>query len=84
MHGVFGNPEIVARELQGHFRPGEDKIVTRKFGAVARVLWPHKTAAHIAVIAGADERTAKRWLAGEFEPPAIVIAAVIVEITRRD
>lgn len=83
MHGVFGNPEIVATELQGHFRPGRDKIVTRKFGAVAKVLWPDKTAAHIAAIASADERTAKRWLAGEFEPPAIVIAAIIVEITKR-
>lgn len=83
MHGVFGNRETVARELQGQFRPGQDKIVTRKFGAVAKVLWPDKTAAHIASIAGADERTAKRWLAGEFEPPAIVIAAIIVEITKR-
>lgn len=70
-------------ELQGHFRPGQDKIVTRKFGAVAKVVWPEKTAAHIASIAGSDERTAKRWLAGEFEPPAIVIAAIIVEITKR-
>lgn len=84
MHGSFGNPEVVARELQGQFRPGQDKIVTRKFGAVARVLWPHKTAAHIAALAGADERTAKRWLAGEFEPPAIIIAAIIVEITKRE
>lgn len=80
---MFGNPVAVATELQGHFRPGQDKIVTRKFGAVARVVWPEKTAAHIASIAGSDERTAKRWLAGEFEPPAIVIAAIIVEITKR-
>jgi hypothetical protein len=47
------------------------------------VLWPFKTAIHIAAIAGVEERTAKRWLAGEFEPPAIVIAAIIVEITKR-
>lgn len=84
MRSIFGNSEIVATELQGQFRPGRDKIVTRKFGAVARVLWPEKTAAHVASIAGSDERTAKRWLAGEFEPPGIVIAAVIVEITKRD
>jgi hypothetical protein len=82
MSSLFGNPQVVARELQGSFRPGEDKIVTRKFGAVARVLWPHKTAAHVAAIAGRDERTAKRWLAGEFEIPASVIIAVILEITR--
>lgn len=61
-----------------------DKIVGRKFGAVAKVLWPFKTAAHIAAIAGRDQRTAERWLSGEFEPPAIVIAAVIVEITKAE
>lgn len=83
MEGAFGNARVIASELQGQFRPGGDKIVTRKFGAVARVIWPDKTAAHVAAIADADERTAKRWLAGEFEPPAIVIAAVIVEITKR-
>ena len=70
-------------EIQGQFRPGHDKIVTRKFGLVARVIWPDKTAANLAAIAGSDERTAKRWLAGEYEPPAIVIAAIIVEITKR-
>jgi hypothetical protein len=83
MHGVLRGSPSVATELQGQFRPGKDKIVTRKFGAVARVLWPDKTAAHIAAIADSDERTAKRWIAGEFEPPAIVIAAIIVEITKR-
>ena len=82
MRAAFGNPIATAMEMQGQFRPGRDKIVTRKFGAVARVLWPEKTAAHVAAIAGKDERTAKRWLAGEFEPPAIVLAAVLVEITK--
>lgn len=82
MHGSFGNPRIVATELQGQFRPGRDKIVTRKFGAVAKVLWPEKTAAHIASIAGADERTAKRWLAGEFEPPTSVVIACMQEMLR--
>jgi hypothetical protein len=86
MGPVFGNPNAVAREIQGQFRPppdGGDKIVVRKFGLVAKVLWPFKTAANLAAIAGTTERTATRWLSGEFEPPAIVIAAVIVEITKR-
>lgn len=83
MRSPFGNSTVVAHEIQGTFRAGADKIVTRKFGAVARVLWPGKTAAHIAVIAGVEERTAKRWLAGEFEPPGIVLAAILVEITKR-
>jgi hypothetical protein len=86
MRSLFGNPNSVAIEIDGRLRPdlnGSDIIVRRKFGDVAKVLWPFKTSAHIAAIAGTDERTARRWLAGEFEPPAIVIAAIIVEITKR-
>lgn len=70
-------------EIERQFSPATDKIVSRKFGAVAKVLWPTKTAAAVAAIAATNERTAARWLAGEFEPPAIVIAAIIVEITKR-
>lgn len=83
MRSVFGNPVAVATEMQGQFDAGRDKIVTRKFGLVAKVLWPFKTAAHIAAIAGVDERTAKRWLAGEFEPPLVVILATIDEIFKK-
>ena len=84
MRTQFGNPVATAIEIQGQFRPGKDKIVRRKFGAVAKVLWPVNTDAHVASIADADVRTARRWLSGEYEPPAIVIAAVIVEITKRE
>ena len=70
-------------ETEGQFCVPHDKNVTGKFGLVAKVLWPKKTAAHVASIAGSDERTAKRWLRGTYDPPGIVIAAVIVEITRR-
>ena len=84
MRTVYERQVAEQRAIQGHLAAGHDTIVTRKFGAVARVLWPFKTAANIAAIAGVEERTAKRWLSGEFEPPAIVIAAIIVEITRRN
>jgi len=80
---MYGNPAAVAAEIQGQFRQGADKIVSRKFGIVAKALWPQKTAASLAAIADTNERTAARWLAGEFEPPAIIIAAIIVEITKR-
>lgn len=83
MQGPFGNPEIVATEIQGRFTPGRDVLVIPRFAVVARALWPHKTAAHLATIADRDERTAKRWLSGEFEPPNCIIAAIIVEITKR-
>jgi hypothetical protein len=81
----FGNPIAVATEIQGRFRQGPDRIVSAgRFAAVCKALWPIKTAAHIAAIAKRDERSAARWLSGEFEPPGIVIAAIILEITRRD
>lgn len=76
--GVASATEIGRRQCRE-----PTKLSGRRFGAVAKLLWPHKTAATLAAIADRDQRTAERWLAGEFEPPAIVIAAVIVEITRR-
>jgi hypothetical protein len=82
MRSVYEQRAVEARQIERQISTGTDKIVSRKFGAVAKVLWPQKTAAHVAAIAGRDERTAHRWLAGEFEPPAVVIAAIIVEITR--
>jgi hypothetical protein len=85
MRTSFGNPSVVASELQGQFVPGRDTIVPPpKFAIVARALWPQKTAAHLATIAGKDERTAKRWLAGEYEPPVIVITAILVEMFKRE
>lgn len=87
MRAVFEERLAEASAIDRHLRQqpsGTDKIVSRKFGPVARLLWPNKTAAHLAAIARTNERTAWRWLSGEFEPPAIVIAAIIVEITKRD
>ena len=83
MRSVYEERRAEATAIERQIQTGTDKIVSRKFGAVAKVLWPFKTAAHLAAIANTNERTASRWLAGEFEPPAIVIAAVIVEITKR-
>lgn len=84
MHGAFGNPAAVTKEIGGQFRQGTDKIVSRNFGRVAKLLWPLKTAAHLAVIAKTNERTAARWLSGEFEPPYCVIEATMREIFSRD
>ncbi len=58
------------------------KLSGRKFGAVAKTLWPDATAKTLGKIAGLSHRTAERWLSGEFEPPASVIAAAIYEMTR--
>ena len=74
--------DLAARKSQGQDCPSRDKIVPRKFGAVAKVLWPLKTANELAYIAKTDERTAKRWLRGEHEPPLSVVLAVIHEMLR--
>jgi hypothetical protein len=84
MRTTFCNSNAVATEIGCQFRPGTDRLVSPPFTRVAKALWPFKTAAHLAAIAGKDERTAARWLSGESEPPAVVIAAIIIEITRRD
>jgi hypothetical protein len=79
MKPIYGDPNALESEIDGHYRPGLDRIVRCKFGAVARVLWPHKTEAHVAAIARVDVRTARRWLAGEFPPAISVVEAVIHE-----
>ncbi len=52
----------------------------RKFGQVARVLWPRKTAAELAWRARVTERAAKYWISGQREPSAAAIAAIIAEM----
>ena len=85
MRTVYEERAGQAREIERRLRQRTDKIVSvGKFAVVAKALWPLNTAAHIASIAGKDERTGARWLAGEFEPPGIVLAAILTEITRRD
>lgn len=55
----------------------DPKCARTNFRAVAKVLWPFKTAAHLAAIARVDERTANRWLSGEHEPPVCIVIAVV-------
>lgn len=85
MRALFGSAESVSAEIGGQFCPARDKIVPLpKYVGVFKYLWPLNTAAHIAAIAGKDERTGKRWLAGEFEPPPIVFAAAHLEMLKRE
>jgi len=80
-----GNSVGSSSEIEGRFRPGRDKIVPPpKYVGVFKLLWPVNTAAHIASIAGKDERTGKRWLAGEFEPPHCVFVAANLEMLKRE
>ncbi len=83
MRSVYEASVASATETERRIRQGTDKNVgPSKFGIVAKALWPFKTAAHIATIAGRDERTAARWLSGEFEPPGVLLVAVLAEITK--
>lgn len=85
MRTVFEEHVAEARSIERHLRQGTDKIVSvGKFGIVAKALWPFKTAAHLASIAKTNERTAARWLSGEFEPPVCIVLAVITEIFQRE
>lgn len=83
MHGTLRRQIDEARKIERQLRQGTDKIVSRNFGRVAKLLWPVKTAAHLAAISDRDERTAARWLSGEFEPPYIIVEATMREIFGR-
>jgi hypothetical protein len=61
--------------------PDGRRIVRRKFGAVAKLLW-RKPAAEIAFLGKVKLRTAKRILRGEADVPALVAAAALTEMLR--
>jgi hypothetical protein len=84
MRSVYEAKVADATETERRLRQGTDKIVgAGQFGKVAKALWPFKTAAHLASLAGKDERTAARWLSGEFEPPLIIFIAVLSEMAKK-
>jgi hypothetical protein len=58
-----------------------DRIVRRKFGAVAKILWD-KPDATIAAIARCDARTGRRILRGEVNVPIEVGIAALAEMLR--
>jgi hypothetical protein len=84
MHGTFADRVAEARKVERQLRQGTAKIVSEPNWAwFARRLWPLKTAAHLAAIANSNERTAARWLSGEFDPPNAVMAALIAKLFER-
>lgn len=83
MHGGLPQRVAEARAIERQICQGTDKIVSRNFGRVAKLLWPVKTAAHLASIANTNERTAARWLSGEFEPPYVIVEATMRAIFGR-
>lgn len=85
MQSTYEKRLYEATYIERQIRQGADKIVSRRnFGRVAKLLWPFKTAAHLAAIAKTNERTAARWLSGEFPPPFSIIEATMHEIFNED
>ena len=76
MRTAFGNSEVVAIEINGKFRPGVDKIVHRKFGVIAKALWPEKTEFNVAAICDCDERQARRYIKGEYPVPYVMLREI--------
>jgi hypothetical protein len=71
-------------KIDGRFSTNtEENFRPELFGAVARIVWPEKPDVRIAIIAGCSPRAAREYLNGKVAPPAIVIAAMFLEITKR-
>jgi hypothetical protein len=90
MTALFGNRDVVAREIQGQFRQGTDTIVSPPpICLYFRAKWPLKTAANLAAFANqlglksCTERTAARWLSGEHDVPLIVAFAFAEDMVKR-
>jgi hypothetical protein len=81
MRSLSEAPSIVSTENRGSRLPHREIDFPRPFARATRGLWPLKTAAQLAVFAHSTERAAKNWLSGEQDPPAIVVAKVMAEIT---
>ena len=77
--GVASNSEIARTVVQSDAR-----LCSRKFGRVCKVLWPVKTAEELASRVGCAVRTAAYEIAGERDPSARSVAAIVAEITARD
>ena len=90
MRPIFGNPNAVAREIQGQFRQGTDKVVSVPlFCLFAKARWPKKTAENLAAYATergrpCTDRTAARWLSGEHDPDVLVAFAFAMDMFKRD
>lgn len=74
-----------SREIYRRSASRTDELVApSKFGRVAKLIWPFKTAQVLADLGKTTVRTAERWLSGEHEPPASIVAILLVEIIKRD
>lgn len=71
-----------SQTIRREFHQGEESCGF-VIGDVARLLWPTKTAAHIAALAHCTERNAEFCLAGKQKWSGDAIAAIVAEILKR-
>jgi hypothetical protein len=84
MHGALQGIARQATKINGSFAQHPEENFRRGlFGEVAKVVW-RKPDTAIAEIAEVSDRAARDYLNGKVPAPAIVIAAIVVEITRRN
>lgn len=62
---------------------GHDHLVSDVLSDIARTLWPHKTAEHVAVCCGCTVRAAARYLSGDREWSGDALAGLMAEILKR-
>ena len=65
------------------FVPSGEQSFGSILGQVARLLWPSKTAAHVAAAAGCGERAAEMYLAGDREWSGAALACIVAEVLKR-
>jgi len=61
----------------------DEQLFGSILGDVARLLWPTKTAAHVAALIGCSERAAEMYLAGDRDWSGDAMAVLIGEICKR-
>lgn len=83
MHGTKSTAELRSNRRRPISGPQKIPALPLGFGQIARFAYPIKTLEMLGCATGAGRSTVKRWLNGECEPPAYVLALCTAEIMRR-
>lgn len=83
MFGTVSRGAVADRKIERTVVRLDEQLFASTLADVARLLWPAKTAAHIAAAAGCSERAAEFYLAGDREWSGDAIAAIVSEILKR-
>lgn len=85
MRSTYEERVAEARGIERTIVQGSARLCSGSaFGRACKGIWPFKTAEELASRVGCAVRTAAYEISGEREPSGRSIAAVIVEITKRE